>query len=245
MDAVICEVASRIDRSRVRGIGVSGQQHGFVPAGRGRPCHPACEALVRHEHSPRVRDPDPQARRPRRRDPQDRPPVPAGLHGPKGPVAKAPRARELQAAPAHPPAARLPELPPYRELFHGIRGRVRDGVPRRPQTRVVEGRDGGRGRPRRGLPAPALGLARGLRHAAPGDRGPLRFSRVHDRQRRRRRQHDGGDRHRQRGPRRRDRELRHERDDLRLFAQARRRPLGRDRRVLLLDRRMAARSCAR
>jgi xylulokinase len=31
MDAAITEVASRIDRSRVRGIGVSGQQHGFVP----------------------------------------------------------------------------------------------------------------------------------------------------------------------------------------------------------------------
>src|SRR5580693_6640096 len=31
MDSAIVEVASRIDRSRVRGIGVSGQQHGFVP----------------------------------------------------------------------------------------------------------------------------------------------------------------------------------------------------------------------
>src|SRR5690349_1756305 len=31
MDAVIAEVASGIDRTRVRGIGVSGQQHGFVP----------------------------------------------------------------------------------------------------------------------------------------------------------------------------------------------------------------------
>jgi D-xylulose kinase len=31
MDNVILEVASKIDRDRVRGIGVSGQQHGFVP----------------------------------------------------------------------------------------------------------------------------------------------------------------------------------------------------------------------
>jgi len=31
LDAVIGEVVSKIDRSRVRGIGVSGQQHGFVP----------------------------------------------------------------------------------------------------------------------------------------------------------------------------------------------------------------------
>ena len=31
MDAAIGEVASKVDRSRVRGIGVSGQQHGFVP----------------------------------------------------------------------------------------------------------------------------------------------------------------------------------------------------------------------
>jgi xylulokinase len=31
LDAVILEVVGKIDRSRVRGIGVSGQQHGFVP----------------------------------------------------------------------------------------------------------------------------------------------------------------------------------------------------------------------
>jgi xylulokinase len=31
MDRVILEVAGKIDRARVRGIGVSGQQHGFVP----------------------------------------------------------------------------------------------------------------------------------------------------------------------------------------------------------------------
>jgi xylulokinase len=31
MDAVIGEVAAKVDRTRVRGIGVSGQQHGFVP----------------------------------------------------------------------------------------------------------------------------------------------------------------------------------------------------------------------
>jgi len=31
LDAVFGEVAAKIDRSRVRGIGVSGQQHGFVP----------------------------------------------------------------------------------------------------------------------------------------------------------------------------------------------------------------------
>jgi xylulokinase len=31
MDTVICAVAAKVDRARVRGIGVSGQQHGFVP----------------------------------------------------------------------------------------------------------------------------------------------------------------------------------------------------------------------
>ncbi len=31
LDAVILEVAAKIDRTQVRGIGVSGQQHGFVP----------------------------------------------------------------------------------------------------------------------------------------------------------------------------------------------------------------------
>jgi xylulokinase len=42
MDTVIAGVASRIDRSRVRGIGVSGQQHGFVPLDEtGRVIRPA------------------------------------------------------------------------------------------------------------------------------------------------------------------------------------------------------------
>src|ERR1017187_8951403 len=31
LDAVILEVCARVDRSRVRAIGISGQQHGFVP----------------------------------------------------------------------------------------------------------------------------------------------------------------------------------------------------------------------
>src|SRR5882672_9553455 len=35
LDIVLREVAGRIDRSRVRGIGVSGQQHGFVPLDAG------------------------------------------------------------------------------------------------------------------------------------------------------------------------------------------------------------------
>jgi len=34
LDTVILEVAAKIDRRRVRGIGVSGQQHGFVPLDR-------------------------------------------------------------------------------------------------------------------------------------------------------------------------------------------------------------------
>ena len=42
MDAAIGEVASKIDRSRVRAIGVSGQQHGFVPLdGAGAVIRPA------------------------------------------------------------------------------------------------------------------------------------------------------------------------------------------------------------
>ncbi len=42
MDSAIGEVASKIDRSRVRGIGVSGQQHGFVPLDeKGRVIRPA------------------------------------------------------------------------------------------------------------------------------------------------------------------------------------------------------------
>ncbi len=42
LDAVIAEVAARVDRRRVRGIGVSGQQHGFVPLDeRGEVIRPA------------------------------------------------------------------------------------------------------------------------------------------------------------------------------------------------------------
>jgi xylulokinase len=42
MEQAILDVASRIDRTRVRGIGVSGQQHGFVPIdGKGRVIRPA------------------------------------------------------------------------------------------------------------------------------------------------------------------------------------------------------------
>jgi xylulokinase len=42
MDAVIAAVAAKIDRARVRGIGVSGQQHGFVPLdARGEVIRPA------------------------------------------------------------------------------------------------------------------------------------------------------------------------------------------------------------
>jgi xylulokinase len=42
LDAVILAVAAKVDRSRVRGIGVSGQQHGFVPLGeKGEVIRPA------------------------------------------------------------------------------------------------------------------------------------------------------------------------------------------------------------
>jgi xylulokinase len=42
MDSALGEVASRVDRSRVRGIGVSGQQHGFAALdGEGRVIRPA------------------------------------------------------------------------------------------------------------------------------------------------------------------------------------------------------------
>ncbi len=42
MDRVIGEVAAKVDRARVRGIGVSGQQHGFVPLdGAGNVIRPA------------------------------------------------------------------------------------------------------------------------------------------------------------------------------------------------------------
>ncbi len=42
LDQVIADVASKVDRARVRGIGISGQQHGFVPLdGSGNVIRPA------------------------------------------------------------------------------------------------------------------------------------------------------------------------------------------------------------
>ncbi|HEY1792087.1 MAG TPA: xylulokinase [Opitutaceae bacterium] len=53
MDAAIGEVAARIDRTRVRGIGVSGQQHGFVPLDKGgqviRPAKLWCDTSTADE----------------------------------------------------------------------------------------------------------------------------------------------------------------------------------------------------
>jgi len=53
LDATIGEVASKIDRTRVRGIGVSGQQHGFVPLDKaGKVIRPAklwCDTSTQKE----------------------------------------------------------------------------------------------------------------------------------------------------------------------------------------------------
>ena len=53
MDSALGVVASRIDRSRVRGIGVSGQQHGFVPLDEGggviRPAKLWCDTSTHAE----------------------------------------------------------------------------------------------------------------------------------------------------------------------------------------------------
>ena len=53
LDAVILEVATKIDRTRVRGIGVSGQQHGFVPLDANgaviRPAKLWCDVSTRPE----------------------------------------------------------------------------------------------------------------------------------------------------------------------------------------------------
>jgi xylulokinase len=66
MDAAIAEVASQIDCARVRGIGVSGQQHGFVPLdSQGQVIRPAklwcdtstaaeCEILTRKLGGPKA-----------------------------------------------------------------------------------------------------------------------------------------------------------------------------------------------
>ena len=42
LELVLAEVGAKVDRSRIRGIGISGQQHGFVPLdGKGRVIRPA------------------------------------------------------------------------------------------------------------------------------------------------------------------------------------------------------------
>ncbi|HEX3731005.1 MAG TPA: xylulokinase [Opitutaceae bacterium] len=66
LDATVAQVAAKIDRARVRGIGVSGQQHGFVPLdAAGRVIRPAklwcdtstgkeCEILTRKLGGPKA-----------------------------------------------------------------------------------------------------------------------------------------------------------------------------------------------
>ena len=87
LDHVIAEVAEKIDRAQVRGIGVSGQQHGFVPLDENgdviRPAKLWCDTSTAAEcalltkklggsHS------------------QGRPAVPARLHGAEDFLAKTP-----------------------------------------------------------------------------------------------------------------------------------------------------------
>src|SRR5580698_5844931 len=64
MDTAIGEVAARIDRSRARHWRLRPAARVRAP-GRVGGRHTPGEALVRHEHLRRVRDPDPQAGRPR------------------------------------------------------------------------------------------------------------------------------------------------------------------------------------
>src|SRR5262245_50091987 len=106
--ACTASLAREVELGRVRAIGVSGQQHGFV-ALDARKQDPPREAVVRHEHRGRGA----------RAHAGPRPPRPGRLHGLEDPVAEAPRARALRAPRARPAAARLDRLE--------ADGRARDG----------------------------------------------------------------------------------------------------------------------
>ena len=231
----------RAPQPRVRGIGVSGQQHGFVPLdeqGRG---DPAGQAVVRHQHRRGMRTAHAEARRRQGGHPPRRPALPARLHRAEDPLAQAPRAAELPAPAPRAAAARLPQFPPHRAISSwstatppARRSWTCAGAPgRRRRSHAIDPNLADWLPPLADSHQPA-GMLR------PDLAAEIRPLERRGGQRGRRRQHDGRDRHGQRRARRRHRQLRHERHDLRLRQQAGRRSAGRDRGLLLLDRRLAA-----
>ena len=242
MDAAVGEVASRIDRSRVRGIGVSGQQHGFVALDKAgaviRPAKLWCDTSTAAECAILTRKLGGRASVIRK----------TGL--PFLPGYTAPKVLWLR---RHEPAnfKRLRHiLLPHDYLNFHLTGRYFMEFGDASGTGFLDVRrrawseaamDAVDGRVAECLPPPSA-VARGVRHASARDRGALRISFGDDRERGRGRQHDGRHRDRKRGPRGGHGELRNERHDLRLLKEAGRRSHRGDRGILLVDRRLAAAS---
>ena len=95
LDKVIAAVAAKVDRARVRGIGVSGQQHGFVPLDAAgeviRPAKLWCDTSTTAECAPnrRVMSAHSAVGRAQGGDPPHRQPRPARIHGSEDPLAAA------------------------------------------------------------------------------------------------------------------------------------------------------------
>src|SRR5262245_51202152 len=205
------------------------------PPRRPRRADPARESLVRHLDRGAVRAPPRPARGPRAvpRPHGQRPP--AGLHRLEGPLVEGERALELRPPALDPPPPRLPQPLAHRREGHGAGGRLGDGPPRRADPPLgARGVRGDRPRPRL-LPPSDPGLALGPRSPPPraGRRSPPpprrpRLDGI-------RRQHDGGDRDRQRPRGDRHGEPRDVGNGLRARHEAPRRPPRGGRRLLRGD----------
>ncbi len=131
---------AKASAAEVKAIGVSGQQHGFVPLDKaGEVIRPAklwcdtstaaeCEQIMDKLGGPQAdHSPPGQCRS-------------ARLHRVKNSLAQEARAEELRAPGHRPAAARLSEFLADRQQGHGIRRRQRHRPARCPQTQMVASR---------------------------------------------------------------------------------------------------------
>ena len=241
MDAALAAAlkAARIDPGKIVSLGVSGQQHGFVPLdAKGRPIRPA----KLWNDTSTIRETEETRRRARR---QERLHRPAGhrlgrrLHRLEDPLAQEERAEPLREARDRPPPPQLSELPPDRP------GRIWNTATHRGRGSWTSAGSVGTRRPsgrRRGPRGEAPAAQPSPRARRPGEEelGRALRPRPGPRRERRRRQHDGRDRHRQRRSRRLHAQPGDVGDGLLAFRPAVRRPRGRDRRLLRQHGRLAA-----
>ena len=222
VDATIQQVLEALGtrRAEVRGIGISGQQHGFVALDRDGASHPPRQTLVRYIDRRGMRSHADAFRRRQGRDRKSGHGHAARIHRAENSLAETARAGKLRAAGHRASPARLPQFLPDRPIPHGIWRRLRHGPDGCPQPRLGAGRSRFHRSRAGGENAAARLLAQTGRDAAPRIGQTLEPARRRRRQRGRRRQHDGGHRHRQRRAGPRHRQPRHVGHDLCLQREA-------------------------